>query len=85
MVFAQAFATSIFALPWIVTYWYFIQTSYQDKSVEQSAIVYFVLSLTNNVYYLINVKSFYLSTLTSRLFRRTFTRACRELWTRLFR
>ena len=83
MVFAQAFATSIFALPWIVTY--FIQISHQDKSVEQSAIVYFVLSLTNNVYYLINVKSFYLSTLTSRLFRRTFTRACRELWTRLFR
>lgn len=79
MVFAQAFATSVFVLPWITTYWYFIQTLYQQKSPEESAIVYFVLSLTNNVYYLINVKSFYLSMLTSRLFRKTFKTAFRKL------
>jgi hypothetical protein len=71
MIFVQAFAASFFALQWIIVYWYFLETLYEDKSVEKAAIINFLLSLTNNLYYMINVRSFNLSTLTSRLFRNT--------------
>jgi hypothetical protein len=71
MVFAQTFVTSFFVLQWIVMYWYFLKTQYDNKSAAEWPINYFVLSLTNNLYYFITVRSFYLSTLTSRLFRDT--------------
>jgi hypothetical protein len=71
MIFAQVFVTSFFVLQWIITYIYFQITQYGNKSAEEWAVVYFALSLTNNLYYMINVRSFYLSTLTSRLFRKT--------------
>jgi hypothetical protein len=56
-----------------------LATQYSTKSDEGGAITYFALSLTNNLYYLINVRSFYLSTLTSRLFRDTLIRALLKL------
>jgi hypothetical protein len=71
MVFAQAFITSFFVLQWMGMYSYFLASQFDNKSAEGWTITYFVLSLTNNLYYLINVRSFYLSTLTSRLFRDT--------------
>lgn len=79
MAFAQAFVSSFLALQWIITYWYFIATLYDNKSIETRAITMFALTLTNNFYYLINVKSFYLSTLTSRLFRDTLIKALFKL------
>jgi hypothetical protein len=79
MVFVQAFATSFFALQWIIMYCYFLATQYDNKSPVGWAITYFVLSLTNNLYYMINVRSFYLSTLTSRLFRDTMITALLKL------
>ncbi|CAF1307721.1 unnamed protein product [Adineta ricciae] len=71
MVFTQVFVSSFFVLQWIGMYWYFLATQYDNKTAEQWTITYFMLSLTNNFYYMINVRSFYLSTLTSRLFRET--------------
>jgi hypothetical protein len=79
MVFAQAFVTTFFALQWIVMYWYFLATQYDNKSAQGWAITYFVLSLNNNLYYIINVRSFYLSTLASRLFRKTLMTAFLKL------
>jgi hypothetical protein len=55
MVFVQDVVTRFFALQWIVMYWYFLATQYSTKSDEGGAITYFALSLTNNLYYLINV------------------------------
>jgi hypothetical protein len=52
-------------------YWYFLATQNDNKSAERWAITYFVLSLTNSLYYVISVRSFYLSTLSSRVFRDT--------------
>ena len=71
MVFAQAFVTSFFLFQWIGMYSYLSASKSSNKSAEGWAITYFVLSLTNNLYYIIHVRSFYLSTLTSRLFRET--------------
>jgi hypothetical protein len=39
---------------------------------DQYAIIFFVFTLTNYCYYLNNVKAFYVSILTSHLFRQTF-------------
>ena len=80
MVFAQTFVTSFFALQWIIMYWYFLATQYDNKSAEGWAITYFLLSLTNNLYYIINVRSFYLSTLSSRAFRDTMIMAFLKLF-----
>ncbi|UJR34482.1 hypothetical protein I4U23_021890 [Adineta vaga] len=71
MVFVQVFVSSFFILQWIGTYSYFLVTLNNNKTIEEQRIIYFILSLTNNFYYIIHVKSFYLSTLTSRLFRQT--------------
>lgn len=71
MVFVQVFVTSFFVLQWIIAYLCFLLTQYGERSAEEWAIAYFALGLTNNFYYIINVKSFYLSTLTSNLFRKT--------------
>ncbi|CAF1679648.1 unnamed protein product [Adineta ricciae] len=70
-VFVQVFVSSFFVLQWIVMYWYFLATLYDNRTAEQWLVIYFSLGLTNNLYYVVNVKSFYLSTLTSRLFRET--------------
>ncbi|UJR12222.1 hypothetical protein I4U23_016399 [Adineta vaga] len=71
MAFTQVFVSNFFILQWIVMYWYFLITQNNNKSADESAIIYFMLGLTNNLYYIINIRSFYLSTLTSRLFRET--------------
>jgi hypothetical protein len=79
MAFAQIFVSSFFILQWIIVYCYFIVTQYNKKSTEGWAITYFVFALTNYLYYIINVRSFYLSTLTSRLFRNTLIEGLRKL------
>ncbi len=72
MAFTQVIVTSFFVLQWIGFYMYYISIEFQNKGAEQWKIIYFVFLLTNTLYYIINVKSFYLSTLTSCLFRETF-------------
>jgi hypothetical protein len=79
MVFTQVLVTSFFTLQWIGMYIYYAATMYNNRSVEQWAIHYFLFFLTNTLYYINNVKSFYLSTLTSRLFRQIFIKALLKL------
>lgn len=75
MIFTQVFATSILSLQWIIFYIYHMITMYSKRNHQQESFHYFLWCISNNIYYLINVKSFYLSTLTSRLFRKTFLQA----------
>ncbi len=51
---------------------YYSITMYDVRSNDQYTILFFVFALTNDCFYLKNVKAFYLSMLTSHLFRRTF-------------
>ncbi|CAF0830851.1 unnamed protein product [Adineta ricciae] len=83
-VFTQVFVSSFFVWLWTGTYWYFLTIQNSKRSAEEWAIVNFLLSLTNNLYYLINVRSFYLSTLTSRLFRETMVASFLKLLRRNF-
>ncbi|CAF4007179.1 unnamed protein product [Rotaria sp. Silwood1] len=71
MIFAQVFVTAFLSLQWIIVYTYFSFTEDYTRSNEQWSILFFVFSLTNNCYYINNVKSFYLSILTSHIFRKT--------------
>ena len=79
LVFTQVITTAFLILQWIGMYLYHIFTVTHQKTPEQWTIHYFVFALTNHIYYLNNVKSFYLSTLTSRLFRETFIRSIRKI------
>lgn len=71
MIFTQVLATACFSLPWIIFTMYNTLTNINEKSVEEQAIMTFVFGLTNHWYYFNYATSFYLSTLTSGLFRRT--------------
>jgi hypothetical protein len=79
LVFTQVVVTSFFVLQWIGFYIYFIITQHDDKSNERWAIDLFSFNLINTLYYIINIKLFYLSTLTSRLFRETLVKALFKL------
>ncbi|CAF2545908.1 unnamed protein product [Rotaria sp. Silwood2] len=79
MIFTQVFTTSFLTLQWIIFYIYHLIVVDNIKSDEQHTVHYFVWYVSNNIYYLINVKSFYLSTLTSRSFRKTFLGALFQL------
>ena len=85
MVVAQIVVTTILSLQWMIVYMYFVNTINRVRSIEQYTILYFFLFLTNDIYYLNNVKSFYLSMLTSRLFRQTFAKALINLLPRRHR
>jgi hypothetical protein len=75
MICIQVLVTGFLSLQWMVMYMYFTFTINDTKSDEQSSIIFFVYSLSNNLYYLNNTKSFYLSILTSGLFQKTFFKA----------
>jgi len=72
MICVQVLVTGFLSLQWMIMYMYFTFTINDTKSDEQSSIIFFVYSLSNNLYYLNNTKSFYLSILTSILFQKTF-------------
>ncbi|CAF1250490.1 unnamed protein product [Adineta steineri] len=75
MIFLQVLVTAFISLQWIITYTYYIIPINGVRTAEQTAIISFAYSLTNKFYYLNNVKSFYLSLLSSRFFRQTFIKA----------
>lgn len=84
MIFIQVIATAVISLQWIIMYTYSLIVGYSRRSLEQIYIDYFIFALTNGIYYFNNVKSFYLSTLTCRLFRQTFIQSFLKLWFKLF-
>ncbi len=55
------------------------------KTNDQWTIIFLVYSLSNNCYYLNNFKAFYVSILTSHLFRKTFVKGLIELLPRQMR
>ncbi|CAF1447063.1 unnamed protein product [Adineta ricciae] len=75
MILTQILATCLISLQWMIMYIYYFIPVQTPRTAEQQAIVSFFYSLTNYCYYLNNVKSFYLSMLTSNLFRKTFVKA----------
>ncbi|CAF3450487.1 unnamed protein product [Rotaria sp. Silwood1] len=79
MVFTQVFTTSFLILQWIIFYIYHLIVIDNIKTSEQQTVHYFIWYVSNNIYYLVNVKSFYLSTLTSRSFRKTLLDAVFQL------
>jgi hypothetical protein len=58
---------------------YYMYTVNYIRTPDQSSIVFFVYILTNDCYYLNNVKSYYISMLTSDLFRKTFVKGLIQL------
>ncbi|CAF1442877.1 unnamed protein product [Adineta steineri] len=75
MIFTQVIVTTFILLPWAIMYMYNNISANITKTSEQQTIINFVYWLTNYWFYLNNVKSFYLSILTSRLFPQTFLKA----------
>jgi hypothetical protein len=67
-------------------YMYFTNYTANDvKTNDQWTIIFLVYSLSNNCYYLNNFKAFYVSILTSHLFRKTFVKGLIELLPRQMR
>ena len=79
MIFGQIFLTAFLSLQWIIYYMYYTFTIYESRTMEQSAIIYLVSTLSVNSFYLNNVKAFYISLCTSKLFQKTFIKAVLKL------
>ena len=62
-------ATAIISLQLMVVVIVYLVGSRSEPSVEKQITYYFMLAISSYVYYLNNVKSFYVSCATSRLFR----------------
>jgi hypothetical protein len=71
MIFAQIIMTALISLQWVIVYAYYSFTTNAIRTADQSAIVRFVFTLSNYFFYLNYVKSFYISMLTSKLFKKT--------------
>jgi ABC-type thiamin/hydroxymethylpyrimidine transport system permease subunit len=71
MICVQIIMTAFISIQWIVVYIYYTFTRNEIRTADQSAIVRFVFTLSNYFFYLNYVKSFYISMLTSKLFRKT--------------
>jgi hypothetical protein len=72
MIFTQVFVTALISLQWMIVYTYIFATTHDTISLAQQTITLFVYRIAIYCFYLNNVKSFYVSMLTSQLFRQTF-------------
>ncbi|CAF0921747.1 unnamed protein product [Adineta steineri] len=84
-VFAQILVTTFIQLPWTIIYVYYTFTSISTKSPVELSIIFFVLVFSNSFFYLNNVKAFYVSILTSRVFRKAFIGGLSNLYRRYIR
>jgi hypothetical protein len=75
MIFTQVIATAFISVQWIIVYAYNTITTDDVRTSEQWSIIAFCISLAYYFYFLNNVKSFYVSILTSRLLQQTFIKA----------
>ena len=85
MIFAQIITTCFISLQWIISFSYQVATMNEERTMEQNSIIMFVISLTATCYHLNNAKAFYISMLTSKLFRRTFIKGLNGLLPRSVR
>ncbi|CAF3965851.1 unnamed protein product, partial [Adineta steineri] len=84
-IFAQIVVTTFIALQWIILFLYFTFAPIYTETAVDLSIIFFVFGLSNNLYYLNNVKAFYISILTSRVFRKTFISGLNNLYRRYIR
>lgn len=79
---SQVFVTAVISLQWMSFLMYHMITAARERTIEQQYIRIFVFTVTGYCYYLNNVKSFYISLLTSRLFRDKFIQAIKRMFNR---
>ncbi|CAF1073595.1 unnamed protein product [Adineta steineri] len=84
-IFAQILITSFIALQWIIMFTYFTFAPIYTETPVDLSIIFFLLSLSTNLYYLNNVKAFYITILTSRVFRKAFVGGLNNLFRRYIR
>ncbi|CAF1238470.1 unnamed protein product [Adineta steineri] len=75
----QILGTACLSLPSTIMYGFSIISPSSNRTAEQNTIFYFIYNVTYYLFYLNNVKSFYLMTLTSHLFRKTFFTILKKL------
>ncbi|CAF4071391.1 unnamed protein product [Adineta steineri] len=84
-IFAQILVTILITIPWIISSVYYTVTPISTKSPVQVSIIIFVFGLSNRFFYLNNVKAFYITILTSRVFRKAFMGGLNNLYRRYIR
>ncbi|CAF0758601.1 unnamed protein product [Adineta ricciae] len=79
----QVFVTSFLSIQWIVLYSFVIINREDSFNVswERISIINFIFTLGYHVFYINSVKSFYVSTLSSALYRKTFRMAIKKAFT----
>ena len=83
LVIAQVLVTAVISLQWMIFVMYSLITADQERTIEAQFMRIFGFTVTGFCYQWNNVKSFYISLLTSRLFREKFLQAMKHLVNRL--
>jgi hypothetical protein len=83
MTVVQVIVTGFLSIQWISIYTFFIikTQNIPAMTLKDITIVFFVFNLSYQMFYINNVKFFYLSTLSSSLYRNTFKKAIGKYWT----
>ena len=82
LVISQVFVTALISLQWMTYVMYSLITADGERTIEQQYLRIFIFTVTAYCYHLNNVKSFYISLVTSRLFREKFVLAVKRMLNR---
>lgn len=82
MIITQVLITAVFSLQWMIGQTYFLFNIDKVKTHEDLIIIIVFISFTTQLYSLNNVKSFYFSMLTSKVYRQIFVKGIIKLLSR---
>ncbi|CAF4085017.1 unnamed protein product, partial [Adineta steineri] len=82
MIITQVLITAIFSLQWMVVQTYVLFNLRTAKTADAVFLMAILFFLSNKIYPFNNVKSFYFSILTSKLYRQTFTKGLKKIFSR---
>ena len=82
MIITQVVATAVFSLQWMIYQTYALFNEDRFRFYVDYLYMMMFFSFTNTIYILNNVKSFYFSMLTSRIYRQTFVKGLNRLLSR---
>ena len=79
MIITQVMVTATLSLQWMSGQIYVLFTTFEKTDIDLLYHALVLLSFTVNIYSLNNVKSFYFSMLTSKVYRQTFVKGLKRL------
>ncbi|CAF3763260.1 unnamed protein product [Adineta steineri] len=82
MIITQVLITALFSLQWMIIQTYVLFNANRAKTLDDLLMMTILYAFSNKIYPFNNVKSFYFSMLTSKLYRQTFIKGLKKICSR---